>query len=55
MSPTTDFVQQEGRGLANPALVKAKQKKREEIEKKAAATTGAGGEAPLRVCEFMVG
>ena len=41
-------MQQEGRGLTNPALVKAKQKKREEIEKKAAAS-GGGGEAPLRV------
>ncbi len=46
MSPTTDFIQQEGQGL-NPALVKAMQKKREEIEKKAAATAGAGGEAPF--------
>lgn len=33
-------VQQDGRGLQDPERYKAKQKKREEIEKKAAATAG---------------
>ena len=41
-------MQQEGRGLKNPEAVKAKQKRREDIERKADSAAGSG-DTPLKV------
>ena len=46
-------MQQEGRGLKNPEAVKAKQKRREEIERKAESTAGSG-DTPLKVQRSLI-
>lgn len=43
------FLQQEHKGIKNPELLKAKQTRRDEIEKKAAQTENRGGSGGLKV------